>query len=85
MWTILHIKPRKDGAVYEDEGDSYNYEHGVYSTIAFHWNDKTRTLTIGARQGQYPGMLTARQFTVILPNGTSKVIDYKGKEMPLAF
>ena len=40
---------------------------------------------IGARQGQYPGMLTARQFTVILPNGTSKVIDYKGKEMPLAF
>ena len=87
-WDNLEIRvyPGADGdfTLYEDEGDGYNYEHGVYSTIAFHWNDKARTLTIGARQGQYPGMLTARQFTVILPDGTSKVIDYKGEEMSVA-
>ncbi len=33
--------PGADGSftLYEDENDNYDYEKGVYSTIAFHWND----------------------------------------------
>ena len=50
--------------LYEDEGDNYNYEKGVYSTITFKWNDKKRTLSIGAVKGQYPGMLAERAFNV---------------------
>ena len=84
-WDNLEIRvyPGADGlfTLYEDEGDSYNYEKGVYSTITFQWNDRTRTLTIGARQGSYPGMLQKRQFTLVLPDGTTKTISYNGTEV----
>ena len=78
----LRVYPGADGSftLYEDEGDNYNYERGVYCTITFVWNDKARTLTIGSRQGEYPGMLTSRQFTVILPDGQSQTVDYQGTE-----
>ena len=81
-WDNLELRlyPGADGSftLYEDEGDNYNYERGVYSTITFLWNDRSRTLTIGARQGQYPGMLLKRQFTLVLPDGTSKTVTYDG-------
>ena len=84
MWDNLEIRvyPGADGQflLYEDEGDNYNYEKGIYSTILFQWNDKTRRLTIGSRQGEYPGMLKSRQFMVVLPDGTTKTIAYDGTE-----
>ena len=81
----LHLYPGADGTftLYEDEGDTYRYEQGVYTTIRFDWNDKTRTLTIAERQGSYPGMLSSRQFTVILPDGTTKTISYHGHPITL--
>ena len=84
-WDNLEIRlyPGADGTftLYEDEGDTYNYERGIYSTIPFHWNDRSHTLTIGNRQGQYPGMLTNRKFTVVMPNGKSQTVNYNGKEV----
>ena len=79
----LRVYPGADGSftLYEDEGDSYNYEKGAYSTITFQWNDKTHTLTIGQRQGEFPGMLKARQFTVVLPDGKQQTVNYDGKEL----
>ena len=79
----LRVYPGADGSftLYEDEGDSYNYEKGAYSTITFKWNDKTRTLTIGQRQGEYPGMLKARQFTVVLPDGKQQTVNYDGQKL----
>ena len=83
-WDNLEMRvyPGADGSftLYEDEGDSYNYEKGVHSTITFLWNDKSRTLTIGERKGEYPGMLKSRRFTVVLPNGNSQTIDYDGQQ-----
>ena len=83
-WDNLEIRiyPGADGefTLYEDEGDNYNYEKGVYSTIKFKWNNATRTLTIANRQGQYPGMLQNRKFTIALPDGTSRTIEYNGNE-----
>ena len=81
-WDNLEVRvyPGANGSftLYEDEGDSYHYEKGVYSTIPFSWNDKSRTLTIGNRQGSYPGMLQQRQFTVVIPDGTSTTVSYDG-------
>ena len=81
-WDNLEVRvyPGANGSftLYEDEGDSYHYEKGVYSTIPFSWNDKSRTLTIGNRQGSYPGMLQQRQFTVVTPDGTSTTVSYDG-------
>ena len=86
-WVNLELRlyPGADGTftLYEDEGDTYRYEQGVYATIRFDWNDKARTLTIAERQGSYPGMLSSRQFTVILPDGTTKTISYHGHPVTL--
>ena len=79
----LRVYPGADGrfVLYEDEGDNYNYEKGAYSVIQFGWNDKTHTLTIGARKGSYPGMLQTRTFTVVWPDGTTKTVNYQGQEI----
>ena len=52
--------------LYEDEGDNYNYEKGKYSNISFRWNEKNQSLTIGDKQGNYPGSLTKRVFNIVL-------------------
>ena len=83
-WDNLEVRiyPGANGSftLYEDEGDNYNYEKGQYATITFQWNDKARTLTIGERKGNYPGMLTKRQFTIVTPDGKQQVVSYDGKQ-----
>ena len=87
-WDALDIVvyPGDDAefTLYEDEGDGYNYEKGIYSTITFKWNDKARTLTIGKRQGSYPGMLTTRKFNVKVVGGAEKVVTYNGKQQTIS-
>ena len=51
--------------LYEDESDNYDYESGMFATIPMTWNDGTKTLTIGARTGSFPGMLASRTFHVV--------------------
>ena len=83
----LRVYPGADGSftLYEDEGDNYNYEKGAYSVIQFSWNEKTRTLSIGNRQGRYPGMLQNRQFTVVLPDGKQQTVHYDGTMQTVRF
>jgi alpha-D-xyloside xylohydrolase len=63
----LRVYPGSDGkfTLYEDEGDNYDYEKGVYATIPFTWSEGSRTLTLGARAGQFPGMLGKRTFRTV--------------------
>jgi alpha-D-xyloside xylohydrolase len=63
----LRIYTGTDGdfTLYEDENDTYDYQKGAYSTIAFHWNDAARTLSVSARQGKFPGMLDKRTLHVV--------------------
>ena len=79
----LHVYPGADAAftLYEDEGDGYRYEQGVYSTITFRWDDRSRTLTIGDRQGSYPDMLTTRRFVIVMPDGQRQTVEYSGREL----
>ena len=51
---------------YEDENDGYAYTKGAHATIALHWDDAAKTLTLGAREGSFPGMLKGRTFKVIV-------------------
>ena len=88
-WEHLEMRvyPGADGhfTLYEDEGDNYNYERGIYSTIEFLWNDHSRTLTISQRVGSYPGMLQTRQFTIILPDGKEQTVSYDGQQKTVRF
>jgi alpha-D-xyloside xylohydrolase len=51
--------------LYEDEGDNYDYEHGAHSIIQIRWDDKAEKLSIGDRQGSFPGMLEHRTFHIV--------------------
>ncbi len=63
----LRVYRGADGSftLYEDEGDSYRYEKGVYATIPIQWKESSKTLAIGARAGEFPGMLKQRTFRVV--------------------
>ena len=93
-WDNLEIRiyPGADGdfTLYEDEGDSYNYEKGAFTQIGFHWDDATRTLTIDDRKGEYKGMLKKRSFRILVvdrqspagdeePESFSRTVRYNGK------
>jgi len=64
----LRIYRGADGEfnLYEDAGDSYDYEKGQHSVIPITWNDQAGVLTIGAREGSYPGMIAKRVFRIVL-------------------
>ena len=75
--------------LYEDDGLTYGYEKGEYSTIDFNWDDSARVLHIGARKGSFPGMPETRTFRVAVvdpdnphafdPDGKSAMCSaYKG-------
>jgi alpha-D-xyloside xylohydrolase len=63
----LRVYRGADGkfTLYEDEGDNYNYEKGKYATIPISWNEAKRTLEIGKRSGEFPGMLKERTFNIV--------------------
>jgi alpha-D-xyloside xylohydrolase len=84
-----------DFTLYEDEGDNYNYEKGVYSTIPISWDEAKGKLTIGERKGSFPGMLEDRIFRIVWvgPNhGTGipttekpdDVVKYNGKAVTVS-
>ena len=78
----LVVYPGADAefTLYEDEGDNYNYEKGMYSTITMKWNERARTLTIGDVKGEYPGMLKNRIFNVRLAGSKDvQKVEYSGK------
>jgi len=89
-WDNLEIRvyPGANGdfTLYEDENDNYNYEKGQYTEITFHWDDKSRTLSIADRKGAFKGMLENRTFNVVVaPAGANnsanaKALSYSGKK-----
>lgn len=80
----INVYPGNDGefTLYEDEGDNYNYEKGLYSTIRFSWDDSSRTLTISDRNGDFPGMLKERIFNVrSVEKDKVKTVKYNGRKI----
>lgn len=63
----LFVYTGKDASftLYEDEGANYNYEKGAYTNIPIAYNEATKTLTIGGRQGSFDGMLKNRVFNIV--------------------
>ena len=88
----IHIYSGKDGhfLLYEDDGLTYDYEKGDFSTIPLDWDEKARTLTVGRRSGTFKGMHRSRTIfaTLITPEGTEDIetkVLYDGNEATLIF
>jgi len=62
----LYVYTGRDAGftLYEDEGTNYNYEKGRFATIPFRYDQAAGTLTIGRREGLFPGMLFKRTFRI---------------------
>jgi alpha-D-xyloside xylohydrolase len=94
--TTLYIYQGADGAftIYEDSGVTYDYEKGAFSEIPLQWNNASKTLTIGARKGTFPGMLEKRTFHIVVVSKTQatgfsfepktdKTVAYEGKALTI--
>ncbi|ATE51961.1 TIM-barrel domain-containing protein [Actinosynnema pretiosum] len=69
----LTIGSGGDGStsLYEDEGEGLGHRSGASATTALTWRDATRTLTVGARSGNYPGAVGSRSYTLRLAGATA--------------
>lgn len=78
--------------LYNDEGNNYDYKKGLHSVIPIRWDEATRTLTIGAREGDYPGSPKERTFNIVwvgsehgageaVASRPDKTIRYSGAEV----
>ncbi len=94
----LYVYTGKDATftLYEDENVNYNYEKGAYSKITFNYNEQTKTLTMGDREGSFAGMMQQRTLRVIWIDSkhpkpldfgreADKVIRYKGKHISVKY
>lgn len=71
------------------------YETGARATYDLVWNDTTKTLSVNARQGSFPGMTQRRDRKLVLMNGAgkggiemlpaTKSISYTGKATEVHF
>jgi alpha-D-xyloside xylohydrolase len=77
-------------SLYEDDGKGYGYEKGEFSRIPLSWNERMGELSIGAREGSYPGMQERRTIRVRFVSGpradagalepaADATVDYDGK------
>lgn len=92
----LFVYGGADGSftLYEDEGVNNNYLDGGYALIPFTYNEAARSITIGARSGEFPGMLLNRTFRIVYVTGdkphgldfdcaADKVVEYNGQELKI--
>ncbi|MBA4001180.1 TIM-barrel domain-containing protein [Brevundimonas sp.] len=70
----LNVYVGADGSfdLYSDEGTTYGYERGAFATMPITWDDAAGVLTIGARQGAYPGMPASRTVHVRFIDGSGE-------------
>lgn len=92
----LYVYTGDDGSftLYEDENVNYNYEKGARAFIPISYSNKTNTLTIGDRDGSFPGMLESRTFKIIPvtsnnrlgfhPHQDGKEVKYNGTKIEIA-
>lgn len=84
--TKLFVYTGKDASfsLYEDEGTNYNYEQGKYAIIPINYDEQSKTVIIGKREGRFNGMLRSRKFKIITINKNQPVsIDNKGEDKQL--
>jgi alpha-D-xyloside xylohydrolase len=90
----LNVYTGADGtfSLYEDDGTSLQHEKGAYSRIPIRWDESRGILTIGRREGRWPGMAARRAFRVrwigpdrpAEPDATpDATVAYRGKPVTL--
>ena len=70
-------------SLYQDAGEGTGYQSGQSTSTPISWNDATRTLTVGATTGSYPGAPAQRSYTLRLSNSAAPTaVDVDGAQLP---
>jgi alpha-D-xyloside xylohydrolase len=72
--------------IYEDAGDTYDYEQGAFALINLSWVESAGQLTIHDRQGTFPELVKERQYNVIFiskQGRETKSVDYTGQQIQI--
>lgn len=66
----LRVYPGANGCfeLYDDDGETYNYEKGAYALIPIEWRDDEASLTVGEKKGAY-GLPELKLNVVIVGKG----------------
>ena len=73
--------------IYEDAGDTYDYEQGAFALINLSWMESAGQLTIHDRQGTFPELVKERQYDVIFiskQGRETKSVDYTGQQIQVS-
>uniref|UniRef100_UPI0035690189 glycoside hydrolase family 31 protein n=1 Tax=Draconibacterium sp. TaxID=1965318 RepID=UPI0035690189 len=92
----IYVYTGKDASfkLYEDEGTTYAYEGGAFTTIEFSYSESDNSLVIGARNGEYPEMVKNREFRIIKVSreqpvamlgkaNNVQIVNYTGEEITI--
>lgn len=82
--------------LYEDDGLTYGYEKGAFTTIDLQYSESEKTLTISDRKGSFKGMLENRTIHIIritpkkakpldFNQTPEKTLRYNGKQITVKF
>ena len=77
----FHVYTGADGSfsLYEDDGVSRQYLNGAFSRVPIRYNERSGVLTIGAREGSFPGMAQNRTFRIRwMRPGKARPLDLDG-------
>ncbi len=69
---------------YEDAGEGYDYEKGIYNIITMKWDDVNKEFSMSEAPHSFAGGMTGRKCLVIC-NGTRQTFQYEGKDIRLKF
>ncbi len=85
----IYVYAGKDAEfnLYEDEGTSYGYEKGEFTNIKFSYSEKDNQLTVGKREGEFPGMIKNRIFRIIKvsPNNPIAILNSSKKAIQVKY
>ena len=86
----LHIWPNKESSsfvYYEDDGDTYDYEQGIYHKRTINLDPTSQTITLSAVEGSYTSKYTK---LIVLLHGSgvtiqSKLVDNSNEEIVINY
>jgi len=72
--------------LYEDAGDSYDYESGGFATVNLSWNDRRGELVVHQREGTFASLVKSRKLRIVFISHRERVTKetvYSGTEIRL--
>ena len=100
-WNELEVRLYGGGDAsflyFNDDGkDRFSLKNNEFTTVLFEWNDSKKSLSIGARQGKYTGMVDSIKMNIVVVSkghgvgvnvtaNPDKTVTYTGAAMTVNF